>query len=162
MIGGLGGETSVRRNFEDEFLVQLRAIGIEALPSYRYLPEDERIDEAALKQAARNAGADAAIFARLIQVEKKTEYSPIYPAPWFGIYGSHGGATWQGPYGAPSVYRYNEYTSETTLYDVGTNEVVWTATIKTTEPENVKSAIKTYVETVIKSLHEKNLLPQRE
>jgi hypothetical protein len=143
--------------------VQLRALGIQALPSYRYLPDDEKIDEAALKQAARNAGADAAIFARLIQVEKKTEYSPSYfPAPWFGIYGSHGGATWQGPYGSPGVSRYNEYTSETTLYDVARNEVAWTATIKTTEPENVKSAIKSYVETVIKSLHEKNLLPQRE
>jgi len=41
MVGGLGGETSVRRNFEDEFVFQLRAIGVDALPSYRYLGEDD-------------------------------------------------------------------------------------------------------------------------
>ena len=32
IVGGLGGETNVRRNFEDEFLVQLRAAGVDALP----------------------------------------------------------------------------------------------------------------------------------
>ncbi|HEY3165929.1 MAG TPA: hypothetical protein VGK57_01800, partial [Candidatus Binatia bacterium] len=57
MIGGPGEETSVRRNFEDEFLAQFRAAGIDALPSYRYMAEDERIDETKLKQAAQKAGA---------------------------------------------------------------------------------------------------------
>ena len=161
MVGGLGGETSVRRNFEDEFLAQFRAAGIEAIPSYQYLAEDEKVDETKLRQAAQKAGADAAIFARAINVEQKTQFSPnYYSFPWFGIYGSHGGATWQGPYGTPSVYRYNEYTSETTLYDVVKNEVVWTGTIKTTEPDDVKTAIKAYVKAVIKTLQEKNLLRQ--
>jgi hypothetical protein len=40
-------------NFEDEFLVQLRAAGVDALPSYRYIAEDEKIDETKLKQAAQ-------------------------------------------------------------------------------------------------------------
>jgi hypothetical protein len=84
--------------------------------------------------------------------------SPIYPTPSFGIFGSNVGAIWQGPYGSPSVRRYNEYTSETTLYDLTKNEVVWTGTVKTTDPGNTTTAIKTYVETVIKALGEKNLL----
>lgn len=163
MIGGLGGETSVRRNFEDEFVAQLRASGIDALPSYRFVIEGEAIDEAKLKQAAQKAGADATLFARSIQVEQKTQYTGGYfPAPWFGFYGPYGGMSWSGLYGAPSVYRYNEYTSETTLYDLGKNEVVWTGTIKTTEPENVKTAIRSYVESVIIALREKNFLPKRE
>jgi hypothetical protein len=163
MVGGLGGETSVRRNFEDEFVIQLRAVGIDALPSYRFVAEGEAMAEAKLKQAAQKAGADAMLFARSIQVEQKAQYSPSYfPVPWFGIYGPHGGVSWHGLYGAPSVYRYNEYTSETTLYDLTKNEVVWTGTIKTTEPDNVKTAIKTYVEAVMKTLREKNLLPKRE
>ena len=163
MVGGLGGETSIRRNFEDEFVAQLRATGIDALPSYRFLPDEEMIDEAKLKQAAQKAGADAVIFARSVSVEQKTQMGPnYYPMPWFGIYGSHVGASWQGLYGAPSVYRYNEYTSETTLYDVGKNEVVWTGTIRTTEPENVRTAIKSYVEAVMKALDEKNLIRRRE
>ena len=62
---------------------------------------------------------------------------------------------------APSVYSYNEFTSETTLYDLGKNEVVWTAAIRTTEPEDVKAAIKTYVTAVMRALDEKQLLGRR-
>lgn len=161
MVGGLGGDTSVRRNFEDEFVAQLRAAGVDAVPSYRFTGEVENVDEGKLKQAAQKVRADAVLFARLIQVEQKSQYGPSYfPSTSFGIFGSHVGASWYGLGGAPSVYRYNEYVSETTLYDLGKNEVVWTGTIKTTEPENVRSAIKSYVETVMKKLRERNLLGQ--
>jgi hypothetical protein len=163
MIGGLGGETSVRRNFEDEFLAQLRASGIDALPSYRYMTDDEKIDETKLKQAAQKAGADAVLFARSVQVEQKTQLGPGYfPYTSFGIFGSHVGASWHGLGGAPSVYRYNEYVSEITLYDVVKNEVVWTGTIRTAEPENVRTTIQSYVEAVMKALRDKNLIRARE
>jgi hypothetical protein len=162
LVGGLGGETSVRRNFEDECLTQFRAAGIDALPSYRYIAEDEKIDEAKLKQAAQKAGADAVLFARSIQVEQKTQLAPSYfPYTSFGVFGSHVGASWHGLGGAPGVYRYNEYVSETTLYDVGKNELVWTGTIKTTEPENLRSAIRSYVEAVIKALAQRDLIYTR-
>jgi len=161
MVGGPSRETSVRRNFEDEFVVQLRAAGIDALASYRYIPEDEEIDENNLKQAAQKARADAVLFARSVKMEQKTNYGPTFPYLSFGIFGSNVGASWSGLSGAPGAYRYNEYTSETTLYDVAQNEVVWTGTIKTTEPENVQTAIKSYVEAVMKALDAQNLLPGR-
>ena len=161
MVGGLSRETSVRRNFEDEFVIQLRAAGIDALASYRYIPEDEGIDENNLKQAAQKARADALLFARSVKMEQKTNYGPTFPYLSFGIFGSNVGASWSGLSGAPGAYRYNEYTSETTLYDVAKNEVVWTGTIKTTEPENVQTAIKSYVEAVMKALNAQNLLPGR-
>ena len=161
MVGGPSGETSVRRNFEDEFVVQLRSAGIDALASYRYIPEDEGIDENNLKQAAQKARADAVLFARSVKMEQKTNYGPTFPYLSFGIFGSNVGASWSGLSAAPGAYRYNEYTSETTLYDVAQNEVVWTGTIKTTEPENVQTAIKSYVEAVMKALDAQNLLPGR-
>ena len=161
MVGGLSRETSVRRNVEDEFVIQLRAAGIDALASYRYIPEDEGIDENNLKQSAQKARADAVLFARSVKMEQKTNYGPTYPNLSFGIFGSNVGASWSGLSGAPGAYRYNEYTSETTLYDVAKNEVVWTGTIKTTEPENVQTAIKSYVEAVMKALDAQNLLPGR-
>ena len=163
MVGGLGGATSVRRNFEDEFVAQLRAQGIDALPSYRTMPEDEEVDEAKIKEAAQKAGADGAILARPVHVEEKTQYSPNYfPMPWFGFFGPHVGASWYGGYyGAPSSYRYNEFTSETTLYDLRQNEVVWTGTIKTTDSDDVSAAIKGYIAAVMRALDDKHLLGQR-
>ena len=160
LVGGLGEDTSVRRNFEDEFVAQLRAAGVDARPSYLIASERENIDEARLKSAARSANVDAVILSRLIQVEQKTQYGPGYfPSTSFGIFGSNVAATWYGLGGAPTVYRYNEYVSELTLYDPRKNDVIWTATIRTTEPENVRSAIQSYVTAVMKALREQNLLP---
>jgi hypothetical protein len=161
MVGGPSGDTSVRRNFEDEFVVQLRAVGVDALASYRYVPEDQGIDEAKLKQAAQKARADAVLFPRSVQTEQKTKLGPTFPFS-FGIFGSNVGASWSGPAGSASVSRYKEYTSETALYDLAKNELVWTGTIKTMEPENISTAIKSYVEAVMKALDAQNLLPGRQ
>jgi hypothetical protein len=162
VVGGPSGETSVRRNFEDEFVVQLRAAGVDAMPSYRYLSEDEGIDENKLKQAAQKARADAVLFVRSVKTEQKTNYGTTFPNVWFGIFGSNVGASWSGLPAATGPYRYNEYTSETALYDVAKNELVWTSTTKTAEPENVQTAIKPYVEAVMKALDAQNLLPGRQ
>lgn len=153
------GHASIRRNCEDEFVLQLRAAGIDALPSYPNFPDDAKLDELKVKQVAREAGADGALIVRAVGVEQKTEVSPSYfPATGFGIFGGNVSATWYGWYGAPRVYRYEEYTSEATLNNLTKNEVVWTGTLKTTAPDNVDSAIKTYVQNVIQALKGKNLL----
>lgn len=158
-VSCLDGHTSIRRNCEDEFVSQLRAAGIDALPSYRSLPDDATLEESKVKQLAKGAGADGALIVRSVGVEQKTEISPNYfPTPAFGIFGQNVSAIWHGWYGAPRVYRYEEYTSEATLNDLRQNEVVWTGTLKTTAPENVNMAIKAYVQSVLKALREKNLL----
>jgi hypothetical protein len=162
MVGGPSGETSVRRTFEDEFVVQLQAAGVDALASYRYISEDEGIDENKLKQAAQKARADAVLFVRSVKMEQKTNYGPTIPNVSFGIFGSNVGASWSGLPGASGPYRYNEYTSETALYEVAKNELVWSGTIRTAEPENVRTAIKSYVEAVMKALDGQNLLPGRQ
>jgi hypothetical protein len=158
-VSCVDGHISIRRNCEDEFVAQLRAEGVDALPSYRSFPEDSKLDDTKVKQMAKDAGADGALIVRSVGVEEKTEVSPTYfPAPGFGIFGRHVSATWYGWYGAPRVYRYEEYTSEATLNDLIKNQVVWTGTLKTTASDNVNSAIKAYVESVIRALKDRNLL----
>lgn len=158
LVGGSGGESAIRRNLEDEFVAQLRTAGMDAVPSYRYIPDDPNFDEPRLKKVAKEASADAVIFARSVGMEQQAEYYPgYYPYTSFGFFGPHFGASWYGLYG-PSVRYYNVYTSETTLYDVAKNELVWTGTVRTYDPYNVDGAIKNYVETVLKALEEKQLL----
>jgi hypothetical protein len=159
LVGDTSGNTSVRRNLEDEFVDQLRAAGVDALPSYRYMPENDGINENTLKQAAQNVQAGGVLFVRSVKMEQKTNYGPVSPEISLGIFGSNVGAYWSGLSAPSGPYRYNEYTSETALYDVVKNELVWTGTIKTKEPENVETTIKSYVQAVMKSLHAQNLLP---
>ena len=161
MIGGPSGDVSVRRNFEDEFVTQLAAVGVNASPSYRYMRENEEMNENNLKQAAQKARADGLLFVRSVSVEEKTNYPAIGPEISFGIFGSNAGAAWSGIPGTSGPYRYNEYTSETALYDVAKNELVWTGTLKTKEPTNVQAAIRSYVQTITKALAAQNLFPKK-
>jgi hypothetical protein len=159
LVGSSGGESAVRRNLEDEFVAQLQAAGFEAVPSYRYIPDEQNVNDDALKKAAKQAGADATILARAVGVEPKVEYRPGYYYPYtsFGFFGPHFGASWYGLYG-PSVYQYNVYSSESTLYDVAKGEVVWTGTVRSYDPDNVNAAIKNYVQIVLKALEDKQIL----
>jgi hypothetical protein len=158
MVGVIGDDASVRRTFEDEFVAQLRSAGVDALPSYRFTPGSDKLDEAELKQAAQKAGADGLLFARLIRVEEKKEYGSSYPSTSIGISGSNVGVGWYGLGGGATVQRYYEYVSETILQDLSKNDMVWTGTLRAKERENVQGTIKSYVETVMKTLREKNLI----
>jgi hypothetical protein len=162
MVGSLSGDHSVRRNFEDEFVAQLRAVGVDALPSYRFT-EGEKIDEAMLKDTAQKARADGLLFARLIKTEEKTQYGQTgLPYTTLGIFGDNAGISWSGLGGGTTVTRYNEYVSETTLQDLGKNEIVWAGTIRTTQPDNVQGGIRSYVDAVMKALRERNLIRKAE
>ena len=162
MVGSLSGDHSVRRNFEDEFVAQLRAVGVDALPSYRFT-EGEKIDEAMLKETAQKARADGLLFARLIKTEEKTQYGQTgLPYTTLGIFGDNAGISWSGLGGGTTVTRYNEYVSETTLQDLGKNEIVWVGTIRTTQSDNVQGGIRSYVDAVMKTLRERNLIRKAE
>jgi hypothetical protein len=157
MVGSASEQDSMRRNLEDEFVAQLGAAGIDALPGYRYVTGDEKIGETKLREAAQRAGTDGAIFVRSVNVEQKTNVAPAI-SPSFGIFGPNAGVTWSGFPGVSGFNRYKVYTSEVTVYDVKKNEAVWTGTVRTSESDNVNATIKSYVGTVIKALGDKNLL----
>ena len=51
MVIGVSKQTSIRRNFEDEFVAQLRAAGADAAPSYEFTPESGPVEESRLARA---------------------------------------------------------------------------------------------------------------
>ena len=161
MVIGVTKQSGIRRTFEDEFVAQLAAMGVDALASYRSIPDYGETNENILKQAAREARADGLLLMRPVKVEEKTSYPAVGPPISFGIFGSNVGAEWYGIPGASGPYRYNQYTSETALYDVARNELVWTGTVQAKDPPNVQTAIKSYVQTITKALAAQNLLPKK-
>ena len=157
MVIGVSTQPSIRRTFEDEFVTKLKAAGVEALPSYLYIPEDGQVDESRLQAAVKQAGADAVIITRLVRVDKKSEVSPGFyrPRP-VGFYGGYSVA-WLGYYEPPRVYQYDVYISETSLYDM--NQLVWAGTAETTDTGDITKEIQGYVVAVIEALKNRNLLP---
>jgi hypothetical protein len=159
MVIGVSKQDSIRRTFEDEFVAQLKALGIDAVPSYLFIPEAGQAEESRLKQAVRQAGADAAIITRLVRVETKAQMTPgrYGPYPGFGFYRWYSNA-WVGFYEPPRLNFYDIYISETSLYDVINDRLVWSGIAKTTDLGDTQKEIKEYVQTVIQALSERNLL----
>jgi hypothetical protein len=161
LVIGVSKQPSIRRTFEDEFVARLKAEGVEAEPSYRYIPEDGEVDEARLRETVKRANADGVIIARLVRVERKTDVIPgsYHPAPamTFGFYRGYS-AAWLGYYDPPRIYQYDVYISETSLYDAAKNQLIWTGTVQTRAPGDINKEIKEYVDTVVDTLKSKNLL----
>ena len=159
LIIGVARQSSIRRSFEDTFVAQLKANGVDAVPGYAYIQEDGQVGEERLKQAVALAGADAVIITRLVKREQKTVVTPGYlqPAPGVGLYNWYS-VGWSGYYEPPSVYQYEVYTSETSLYDMVRNQVVWSGTAQTAAPGNIDKEITSYAEIMVNALKQKNLI----
>jgi hypothetical protein len=159
MVIGVTKQAGIRRTFEDEFVAQLKAAGVSAIPSYLYIPQDGPVGEAVLKQALKEAGADAVMITRLVGVQKKTEIAPGYypPDPAMAVHPLYTTA-WNDYYEPPIVYQSEVYTSETSLYDTFKNQVVWRGTAQTTAPGNLSQEIKNYAEIIIGALKDKMLI----
>jgi hypothetical protein len=162
LVIGVTKQASIRRTFEDEFVAQLRALGVDAVPSYELIPEDGQVLESRLRETVKQVGADAVIMTRLVRVEKKADVAPgpYGPFPAFGFYRWYSSA-WVGFYEPPRVNFYDIYISETSLYEVAKDQLVWSSVAKTTDLGDIRKEIKEYVEVVIRALNKKNLLTNR-
>ena len=159
VVLGISKDQALRRSFEDEFVAQLRAIGVETVPSYQVMPEEGQVPEARLLTAVKQTGADAAIMTRLLRVERRTQFTPGYynPYPVHGFYHWYS-AGWAGFYEPPRAYNYDVYTSETSLYDLNRDRLVWAGTVQTTDPGDIRKEIKNYVKTIVEALKANNIL----
>ena len=159
MVIGVTKQAGIRRTFEDELVAQLKAAGVNATPSYLYIPQDGPVGEAVLKQALKETGADAIMITRLVRVQKKTEIAPGYypPDPAMAVHPLYTTA-WNDYYEPPIVYQSEVYTSETSLYDTVKNRVVWSGKAQTTAPGNINQEIKNYAGIVISALKERRLI----
>ncbi|MBI4529857.1 MAG: DUF4136 domain-containing protein [Deltaproteobacteria bacterium] len=159
LVIGVSKQTSIRRSFEDEFVAQLKGAGVNAVSSYQFIKEDGPVEEPRLQEAVKHAGADAALITRLLRVEQRTQVTPGYyePFPVYGFYRWYSHA-WHRYYEPPRVYHYEVYTSETSLYDMRKNQVVWSGTVETTGSGDIKKDIRSYVQVVLKELKQKRFL----
>jgi hypothetical protein len=161
LVVGVSQQSSIRRTFEDEFVKALKATGVDAVPSYRYIPEDGEAAETRLREAVTQAGADAAVITRLVALDKRTEVLPGYyrpaPALTYGFYPGYS-SFWYGYYEPARIYHYDVYLSETSFYDLTKNRLVWSGTVQTTDPGEIDKAIRRYIDAVIDALKSKSIL----
>lgn len=156
MVVGVSKQPDLRRNFEDEFVSQLKLVGVEAVPSYKFIPEGGPAEEARLKQAVKEAGSDGVLITRLVRVDVNTQVAPSYPGG-MGFYPGYAGA-WSGHYEPAVVYQTNTVVLQTSLYGVNESQLLWSGTTQTFAPTNIKQEIQDFAKLIIGTLEKQKLV----
>ena len=162
LVIGISNEDHNRRLFETHFADQLNAAGVSGTVSFTILPDGTQINRETVSAAIEGKNIDAVIVTHLVAVEEQTVYResmgyrPTY-SHYDVLYDYY-------PYVKGNVYQPGYYTTheivklETNLYDVASEELVWTAQSKTFAPDSAVEVIGDLVKLVIKDLKEKGLI----
>jgi len=141
LVMEISDEKQNRRIFEDVFVKEFKAIGIEALASYTIFPEDREIEASEIKAAARQRNIDRVLMTHLVGVEKKDVYHPPISTPAYTYtYGNYYHTVYNYTH-QPGYYTQHEYVKlESGLYDAETETLIWSAATETVDPDNVAAA----------------------
>ena len=167
LIIGVSESQQNRRAYESHLVEELRANGTEAEASYKLIPNSEKLDRDTVTKAIDGLEIDGVIVTHLVAVDEETIYRPSMDyMPMYGG-GYYGGLYSYYPHvntyvSRPGYYTTHEtYTLETNLYDVESEELVWSARSRTFSPESVSEVIKDVTKLLIKDLKEKSLIKEK-
>lgn len=129
----------VRQAGEDEMVRQIKKV--EAIASYRVLPERDLDNESLVRKAVAESGVDGIIVMRPVYDRQEVSYvSGGYPSANNSFYGYYG---WAYPISyAPGYYRSDRLVGvETNIYDAKTDKLVWSGVSQTANPKDVKKVV---------------------
>lgn len=161
MVIGVAKNPLNRRLFEDEFVMQLKARGTEAIASYTVIPDSQQDDHVAIAAKVKELEADTVLVTRL--VSKKTEHVYVpgtvyYPPPYYGTWPDYYGYGYRYIY-SPGYIAENEYAViETNLYETRNDKLVWAASSETLISDSDKNLIKSYIGIMVNTMLEQGLL----
>jgi hypothetical protein len=145
LVIGIAENDIKRRGFEDSFSAALKEQGVDAVPSYRILPNPERLSKDSIQQAISGRGFQGVVATRLVQIDEREKYVPpqTYVSPNYygrGLYGYYGRSY--------EVVHQPGYTINTTivrlethLYDASSAELLWAAHSNTFNPKSIDDGI---------------------
>jgi hypothetical protein len=163
VVFGLSRDFTARRVFEDRFVEKLSRRGVRAQASYRMLPGEEKPDEATVRQAVRDAGAEGALITYLVSVSHRVTASPGYAGLGYGF----GGPFYPDYYGTWGLVYAPGYLSTDTIVRLttrlyvadGEGRHVWTGDSSTLNPGSVKDLAGDVIGQVVDELSEQRLIP---
>ena len=180
MVVGVFKKPVIKRIFEDEFVRQLKAGGINAIASYALMPDKKQGDHMVIAAQMKEHGADAVIISRLVEKKTVQTYVPgsvNYQSSNYGNWRSNNGPTvraayppnygnWRDYYGhgyqaiyTPGYVAEDEYAlMETNLYDAGSDKLIWSAASETMIMGSDQNQIKSYIGVMVNTMSEQNLL----
>jgi hypothetical protein len=151
-------EQAVTRNlFEDEFVRQLKARGVNAVASYTVVPIDELPDNDIVKEKIGKLGVDSVIVTRLVDKKTIQTYVPgqAYAVPgYYGFWGPYR----RYPY-SPGYIVEDEFAfAETSVYESEGERLVWSARSQTLISGTSQDLMRSFVGIMVGRLISDNMI----
>jgi hypothetical protein len=155
MVVGVAKNPINRRLFEDEFVLQFKARGTEAIASYTVLPDRQQDDREAIAAKVKELGADTILITRLVSrkiVQVYVPGTPYFPPPYYGSWPDYYGYGYHYMY-TPGYIAEDEYAViETNLYEAKSNKLIWAASSETGISDSDQSLIHGYIGVMVKNM----------
>jgi len=142
----------LRNMFEGRFVAELRARGITATQSHKFVTFEQLNDKELVKSKIKSTEADAVLIARLVDSKTIKTYEPGH------IHGVPIAYSYWGTYYAIVSVDYG-YTGdievayiETNFYDVKTEKLIWSARSKTEKSEGESQLINRFIDVILKKM----------
>ena len=148
-----------RRQAENVLANQLVKRGLEAIPSYKVLPQEEKLDRQAVEKKVRELGFDSVLVARSISQKEITNHQ--YGGVILGGTAVYSNGGW---YGYGYGYTYNrEYDSDyfiisNKLYDVDSERPAWSYLVQIKVDGSRERAINQLIPTIVKQLEASDII----
>ena len=177
MVVGISDSEQTRRAYESYFVASFQDKGIESLASYSLISHEDELKldgekgsfRTIVESAIKGSEIDAVLVTHVVSIEEEEiyrpslDYQPVYGAPYYnapyygGMYGYHGYVTTYVQ--QPGYYTEEQtYTLESSLYDVKTEELVWTTRSRTFAPDSIDETIHDVSNLIVSDLVSRKLI----
>jgi len=157
LVIGLIKDQNLRKTFEEEFVRQWSGYGVKAVSSLDVLPSTTPLNNIGVAPIAKAQGFDAVIVTRLLNKKKITAGEPAIPyvVPDSADDAQNGNTILKVLLAPPvSVSDYDLATVESNLYDVASEQRVWSGISETKEMKAIPKLIPPFVKLILKRLYE--------
>jgi hypothetical protein len=155
MVVGYLDQRPNRIHFENEFVKQFRAHGVQAVTSLAVLPKNKETNKQEIFRQAKLQKTQAIFVGFLIDVNTKTSHTPGYSQPFYRLEPGWGTMGW----GVPGYSTEHQTVRVLTqLYDTHSQQVFWTAVTKIVQPKSVGEILDSMAVEVMSNLKKKGLV----
>jgi hypothetical protein len=136
LVIGAAEKITFRTLFEGELVKQLKSQGVEAIPSYVFLPDNKKLTREIILSAIEKSDIDSVLITSLANRSKRTVYYSIGGKNPYEYYNSIYN-TMHGPGGTGS-YNIDILFLKTNLYDARSEKLIWSMTSESEIRYNLK------------------------
>lgn len=163
LVVGIANDITLRRAYENLLSEDLQKLGVQAITSIAYLPQDVKPDKEQIKSVVKQCGADGVITTRVVGVKEDTILVSQYgvgfdalngpPLDGWDLYSFYGGIA-----AAPVVQDLQTAILETRLFDVKSATLVWVASTTSFDSDQQFKTIRDLAKLIAATLRKEGYL----